>query len=356
MSYKYYSLKRIHKTKATYYMIIGERSSGKTYAVLEEIIKNFCETGKQGAIIRRYEEDFRQKRAASMFAGLDSNGVIAKYSGGKYNHIVYRNGAWYPAMGEKVFEKPIAYRFSLASMEHDKSTSYPDINIILLDEFATRTGYLRDEFVLFMNVISTIVRLRDDVRIYMCANPVNQYCPYFAEMGITRIKDMKAGDLDVYTYGESDLSVAVEFVGGNKTKKPSDRYFAFDNPRLKMITHGAWEIPTYPHAPESIKPKDIKHVILVLFDGETIQGDLVKNNNRMYLFFHRKTTDIKDIEKDTIYADTVSPLRNWSNNILRPRNKIEEIITNLIVTEKVFYQDNMVGEIVNNYLKYCKKS
>lgn len=336
-------------------MIIGDRSCGKTYAVLSEIVKEYFQSGKQGAIIRRYEEDFRQKRAATMFSALESNGVINKLSGGKYNKIVYKAGAWYPSKGNEMSDHPIAYRFSLASMEHDKSTSYPDIGIIFLDEFASRNGYLRDEFVLFMNVISTIVRLRNDVKIYMCANPVNQYCPYFSEMGITRIKEMKPGDLDVYTYGHSDLKVAVEFAGGNKVSKPSDLYFAFDNPRLKMITSGEWEIPTYPHAPESIKPKDIKQVIIVLFDDEVIQGDIVKNSNNTYIYFHRKTTEIKNEDKDIIYSDYTSPKINWSSNILKPRNKIEEIVYKLISTNKMFFQDNTVGEIINNYIKWCGK-
>lgn len=96
-------------------------------------------------------------------------------------------------------------------MEHDKSTNYDGIINAVLDEFLTRSYYLPNEFVLFMNVLSTIIRDRDNVKIFMMGNTVNQYCPYFAEMGLTHIKEMKKGDIDVYEYGESGLTVAVEY-------------------------------------------------------------------------------------------------------------------------------------------------
>ena len=122
-------------------------------------------------------------------------------------------------------------------MEHDKSTSYPDITIIVYDEAISRDGYITDEFVLFCNVLSTIIRQRDDVVIYMLGNTVNKYCPYFVEMGLTDVKNMKEGDLQVYSYGDSRLKVAVQFTDSiSKKGKASDVYFAFNNPKLQMIT------------------------------------------------------------------------------------------------------------------------
>src|SRR5699024_5250425 len=125
-------------------------------------------------------------------------------------------------------------------VEHDKSTAYPKVKTIFFDEFLTRQYYLPDEFVTFMNVVSTIVRQRDDVIIFMCGNTVNQYCPYFTEMGLTHVKEMNKGVIEVYKYGESRLKVAVEYADSiSKSGKPSDVYFAFDNPNLQMITGGA---------------------------------------------------------------------------------------------------------------------
>src|SRR5699024_11933388 len=60
-----------------------------------------------------------------------------------------------------------AHAFALSDTEHNKSISYPHIKTIVFDEFMTRGAHLPDEFVLFMNTISTIVRQRQDVTIFM---------------------------------------------------------------------------------------------------------------------------------------------------------------------------------------------
>ncbi|MGC5276152.1 hypothetical protein ACPXAM_23725, partial [Escherichia coli] len=86
---------------------------------------------------------------------------------------------------------------------------------------------------------------------YMLGNTVNKYCPYFAEMGLEHIPKMTQGTIDVYAYGNSDLTVAVEYCKSpdSKVKEASHKYFAFNNPKLEMITGGAWELNIYPHLP-----------------------------------------------------------------------------------------------------------
>src|SRR5699024_9979680 len=132
---------------------------------------------------------------------------------------------------------------------------YPKVKTILFDEFISRTGYLTDEFVLFTNVISTIKRLRNDVKIFMLGNTISKFCPYFQEMGLVHILQQPVGTIELYEYGDSGLKAAVEYVAPNlhKGKKESDVYFAFNNPKLKMITEGAWEMEIYPHLPLKYK-------------------------------------------------------------------------------------------------------
>lgn len=357
---KFYSLKNILSKDAQYNIIFGERSNGKTYSVLKYGLEKFCKTGEQTAIVRRWSEDFKGKRGSTMYQALVNNNEIEKLTEGKWTDVYYYSGRWYLCKyNEKeertVLEKPIAYAFSLGSMEHDKSTSYPEINTILFDEFLTRTMYLPDEFVLFMNVLSTIIRHRKNVKIFMLGNTVNKYCPYFNEMGLRHIKDMKVGDIDIYSYGDSDLKVAVEYCKPNKQGKESDTYFAFDNPKLNMITGGAWEVNIYPHCPIKYAPKDIKFTYFIIFDGEILQCEVIMKDNNNFTFIHRKTSPIKDIEKDLIYSTEYSSLPNWKRKINRPVTDIEKKIAMYFAKDKVFYQDNDVGEIVRNYLMWCGK-
>lgn len=357
---KFYSLKNILSKDAQYNIIFGERSNGKTYSVLKYGLEKFCKTGEQTAIIRRWSEDFKGKRGSTMYQALVNNNEIEKLTEGKWTDVYYYSGRWYLCKyNEKeertILEKPFAYSFALGSMEHDKSTSYPEITTILFDEFLTRTMYLPDEFVLFMNVLSTIIRHRKNVKIFMLGNTVNKYCPYFNEMGLRHIKDMNVGDIDIYTYGDSDLKVAVEYCKPNKQGKESDTYFAFDNPKLNMITGGAWEVNIYPHCPIKYAPKDIKFTYFIIFDGEILQCEIIMKDNNNFTFIHRKTSPIKDKEKDLIYSTEYSSLPNWKRKINKPVTDIEKKIAMYFAKDKVFYQDNDVGEIIRNYLMWCGK-
>lgn len=359
---KYYSLDKIKSKNATYNMIFGLRSNGKTYAVLMEGLKNYVATGKQLAIVRRWREDFVGKRGQAMFDALISNDEIRKATKGQYNTVVYYASKWYLANTDEdgntiKCDRPMAYGFSLSDFEHDKSTSYPDITTIMFDEFISRQRNLPDEFVLFMNVVSTIIRGRRDVKIYMLGNTVNKYCPYFAEMGITHVKQMQPGDIDVYTYGDSELRVAVEYAEPLKKSKQEDNayYFAFDNPKLKMITGGAWEIDIYPHLPIKYKPKNVLFNYFIIFDGSVLHCEIVYVDKTVFTYIHSKTTPIKDEEKDIIYTTEAAPGWNFRRNILKPVDDLDKKLLKFFKDHKVFYQSNEVGEVVRNYLMWCGK-
>lgn len=355
----YYSLKNILSKNALYNVIFGERSNGKSYSVYEYAIKNFAENGEQLAIIRRYDTDFIGKRGATMFDSINKNEVVNKYTGGEWTHIYYHASRWYFCRYENekriTNEKPFAYGFALTGMEHDKSTSYPDITTVLFDEFLSRTGYLNDEFVIFMNVLSTIIRDRINVKIFMLGNTVNRYCPYFTEMGLKHVPDMEQGDIDIYRYGDSDLIVAVEYTPANKSGKASDVYFAFDNPKLSMITGGAWEIDIYPHCPVKYKPNEILFTYFIIFDNHTLQCEIVQHDNLLFTFIHEKTGEIKYPETDIVFTPEHSARPNYRRKLTKPVSDLEKRIAKFYVTDKVFYSNNEVGEIVRNYLQWCGK-
>ena len=63
----YYSIYNIAKEDYLYRMLIGERSNGKTYSVLEYALKNYVNGKGKLGIIRRWDEDFKAKRGASLF-------------------------------------------------------------------------------------------------------------------------------------------------------------------------------------------------------------------------------------------------------------------------------------------------
>lgn len=358
---KYYSLSKIDKTNGTYRVIFGERSNGKTFACLEKWLLTYATTGKQGAYIRRWDEDIRPKRMEQLFASIITDSKVwKKYYADTYDGIAYRSGKFFLYGRDDKLEKrileddPIGFAFSLSSMEHDKSTSFPNVDLIIFDEFLTRRMYLPDEFVLFMNCLSTIIRQRTSVVVYMLGNTVNKTCPYFTEMGLMKVKDMKEGTIDVYSYGNSELTVAVEYASTGVVKHTSNKYFAFDNPKLQMITGGKWEMSIYPHLPHKYRPKDVLLSFFVEWETEMLQCELVCTEYDMFIFVHRKTTPIKDESNDIVYSPNIDSRPNWRRRItVGNGKKIDKIIKDMFLTEKVFYSDNEVGEIMRNYLLWC---
>lgn len=355
---KYYTLKNILKHNAKYNVIFGERSNGKTYSVFEKAIKDYCTDGSQLGLVRRWSEDFTGKRGSAMFNAVVKDGLVKKYTKGEWTDIYYYASKWYFCRYDEKGKREMcddvfAYGFAVTAQEHDKSTAYPRIRNVLFDEFITRNVYLPDEFVLFCNVLSTIIRQRTDVTIFMLGNTVNKFCPYFAEMGLKHIQEMKPGDVDIYNYGESGLTVAVEYatMGGIKKGKPSDIYFAFDNAKLNMITKGEWELDIYPHCPAKYRPCEILFNFFIIFNEQTLHAEIIQTVDGIFCFIHEKTTPIKN-ENDLIFtADFSSHKYTVRRSILKPIDKIGEKIAFLFTHNKVFYSTNEVGNAVANYLK-----
>jgi len=360
---KYYSLDAIKRKNATYNVIFGERSNGKTYALLQNGVKDWVKNKAQVAYVRRWKEDITGRRASQLFAGLVENGEISKLTNGEYAGVHYFAGKWYMCNYDNERKAVysdldvIAFAFALSDAEHDKSTSYPNIKTIVFDEFLTNKLYLNDEFVSFMNVVSTIVRRREDVKIYMLGNTVNKFAPYFKEMGLDHIPKMEQGTIDLYKYGESKLTVAVEYCASidSATKQQQNKYFAFSNPKLEMITGGAWELSIYPHLPYKYKPKDVLLTYFIIFNEEVYQCEVINIEDVYFTYIHAKTTPIRNPDKHFIYSLDYSAEMNYNRSVFKPTNKTQERIKWFFNNDKVFYQDNHIGDAVNNYLKQCKR-
>lgn len=356
----FYNLERILKYQCQYNLIIGERSNGKTYACLDYVLDRFINFGEQAAYVRRYREDFRGKRGDSLFNNHVSNGRVSELTDGEFDSVRHQSGRWYLGTYNDTINKvitiddPFCYGFALSEVEHDKSTAYPNIKTIIFDEFLTRQYYLPNEFVIFMNCLSTIIRHRDDVTIFMLGNTVNKYCPYFKEMGLGHVGEMEQGKIDVYSYGKSKLKVAVERCKApEKGTKKSDVYFAFDNPELQMITGGAWEIALYPHCPMDYKKDDVLLYYFIEFNENLLQCEIIQVDDVTFTFIHTKSTPIHDEDSDIVYSLRYDPRQNWFRNILHPQTNFGKVILSYFKNERVFYQDNEVGEIVRNYLNCC---
>lgn len=353
---KYYSLDNILSKNADYNIIFGERSNGKTYAALKYGIERYIKKGEQMAYIRRWREDLRGKRAENLFANHVANGLIEELTDGKFNEVFYFSNKWFLSYYDKDKNKrypdstPFCFSFCLSEQEHEKSSSYPNVTTIVFDEFLTRRIYLPDEFMLYMNLLSTIIRQRDNVKVFMLGNTVNKFCPYFQEMGLKNVGVMEQGTIDIYRFGEQGATVAVEYCDTIVKQKASNKYFCFDNQNLQMITGGKWELAVYPHLPCKYKPKDVLFVFYIKFNDAILQGNIIQVGDENFCYIHQKTTPIKDEDNPLVYSLEMNGKPNYKRKLISNASYVESQVSRYFATDKVFFQNNEIGEIVRNYL------
>lgn len=359
---KYYSYTKIDKIKATYNLIIGQRSNGKTFGGCKKIIDAYLETGLPSVYIRRMEEMIRPTNIEGLFNPHLS--YIEEKTDHKYNWIVYRQhrfflarfdeddkGSWIKTAQDL---KPFCYTYAISTAETTKGTDPGEVRYILFDEFITRQFYLSNEFIKFQNLLSSIIRDRPNVTIYMLANTVSKHCPYFRDMGLYRIQQQEQGTIDVYSLGSSGTKIAVEYCSASKATQKVSKYFCFDNPQLDMIKKGSWEIAMYRHAPEQLSHYKIIFTFFVVFDGRTIQGDIYMYKNSPLIFWHPKTTPIKDPDKSVIYSEDQSDGNPLHQMDLRcTKTRAQKLIFDLCRDRKTFFSDNETGEVIANWAKFA---
>lgn len=372
MKEKHYTLDNIKKHNANINMIIGEKSNGKTYACKLEILKRFFKGEGKGAYIRRTDEDFKKGRADRIFADMvkNKNGVseVEKLSKGMYNTIKFMVNGWYlgkeyttiDKKGEYIQkvdyqDKPFCYAFSINNAEHTNGQSYLEITTIFFDEFTTKKTYLVDEFSQYNILLSNIIRDRDNVIIYMCGNTVDKHCLYFREMGLYNILKMEQGKIDIYKFNTEDerqLLVAVEYCNTSAGKpKKSDLYFSFDNPTLKMIKKGEWDLNIYPHLKGRFIEENIIFQFLVKYNELWVKGYIYLYNDDIVLFF----TPCKNpfITDDTLIFRNDDLIRKYDRRFIRNggTGRVYRLINKCLDSDKVYYATNDTGDIIRKYFQ-----
>lgn len=177
----YYNIAPIDATGAIYRLIVGQRSNGKTYSVCRHIIEDYFNEGKRGAYIRRYEESITPKNLQSLFNPHLQ--LIWELSEHKWNSIFYRAKEFHlcaiDSEGKIIAKDDTAFCITAAinTSENTKGEDRGEVHTIVFDEFMTRSGYLNNEFVRFMNLLSTLIRDRENAVVYMLANTVKSEEP-----------------------------------------------------------------------------------------------------------------------------------------------------------------------------------
>lgn len=369
---KYYDLAPIEKENAVYNIIYGQRSYGKTFALAYHALKMYWQARKekniyQFAYLRRYDEAIIGNVARSICDTLtcdgEGNNRVLEITEGAFDTITYRGGEFKLAKTNletgitKKDNNPFMLAFALNTWDKMKGGSFPHVEEIWFEEFVevSTKPYLKNEFVIFQNVISTLARKRH-VKIWMTGNSINPHCPYWDWMGLTKVTEQKPGTIDIYSIGKTDRKIAVERTADTpeyaRSTKSNAYLFAFEDPRLKMITEGDWEIGSYPLVPYEIHASDICGRFFVEFREKLYQGDIVSNQDGGFIYMHVHNDPLyPPTEYDLIYSLSYSPRQNYRRRFDRWFTQAEETIVRLMKQDKVFYDSNFTGNAIENYMK-----
>lgn len=351
---EFYSFKELDKIPAVYKLVVGQRSNGKTFAYLsEKVLEDFFKLARPSAYIRRWDEDIKPSNIANLFDPQIPN--LIALSNGEYNCFIYRSKCWYPVFrdenGDITKRCPdfICKAYSVNNWEHAKGQDAGNFKNIGFDEFISRGCYVPNEFACFQNLLSSIIRNRDDVNIYMIANTVSKFCPYFTEMRID-IDKVKSGEIVVYNNKAGNPFIALERCSPNKNVQSSVvKYYDFeDNIASKMITAGEWEVPQYRHMPCKYTPDmDIFTAYIEHTYKLTIKVVALYNDIMLYVYPTRK--EHITTEADIVYCDRPrTPFQSVS--LTDRKTKAHNLIATLISENKICFSDNDTGDKFFNFL------
>lgn len=379
---KYYSIYDVATTGATFCFIYGERSAGKSYSMLAEartyedgtpvgILRRYWATRERphpdcGAHIRRNEVDANSIATKTLCNMLKYNGegknVIEEITGGEFDDIRYYNRCWTLRKFDrekgkwKEDTRPFMYFFDLNGWMHSKGTQLPWIKTIWFEEFIDgNKTYLPDEYTAVQNMISTLKRNSTDVKIFFTGNSLDINCPYFRWFNLHNVKNQKQGTIDIYKKDGTDQFIATEYTTpAQRSQKRDDCLALFADATSKMIATGEWLVEDYPKCNWIVKQADICGRFFILFNGETVQADVVSDNKGAYIYMHEHCAvyDPIDYDYDLIYTEEFSMKYNYRRNFTTPQTDNERVISNLIRLEKVFYDCDKTGDTVDSFIKY----
>lgn len=356
----YYSLTKIRKFadahNCIYRLIIGKRSNGKTFGVLAEGLKQWAAGNGKIAYIRRYKEDITRPNLETLFdphlphthAYRIPDIITPNENGGHVPvvGVVYQSRQFrFIGADGKAKTEPFCDTFSLSAWERQKGADRGKYCLIVFDEFITRDSYLPHETDIFLDVLSSIMRDRDGVPVYMIANTVSQHCPYFAAFGF-KIQDVKQGELK-----QISPHCCIEYCNDNGKQNNAQYFTAFINSHSKMILSGAWDFREYPTLyPRSHLDFNFQFRFFVCLSDRTICGEVLTDKTGAFIYFYPFTGGIKHPENTLIYGGAVDVNALHSVDFSDCSTAAHIIINDLIKRKKCFYTDNETGDAVAAFI------
>lgn len=168
----YYNPNKTLSRQRLFNFVVGPRGTGKSYGAKKRAITNYLKKGEQFVYLRRYETELP---SAEMINFFDDVGVEFPDTEFKSYNGLFR-----------IDNKVAGWYFPLSKATMLKSIPFPNVSLIIFDEFIIEVGiyrYLPNEVRTFLECYSTISRDRD-VPVLFLSNAITMTNPYFIYFNI----------------------------------------------------------------------------------------------------------------------------------------------------------------------------
>lgn len=175
--------------------VLGAKDIGKTFGLRKKCIERFLKTGEIFTEFCRTKEELKRVMPG-YFDKLQSAGFFLDYV-----FKCEKNAGYIAKRPKREKDKPdyslICYFVALTNFQMEKKRTFVAPKRIIFDEAIIDVKdrvhrYLKDEFLILANLLDSVTRQQpngENYYLYLLGNSVDISCPYFRNLGITKIPD-----------------------------------------------------------------------------------------------------------------------------------------------------------------------
>lgn len=336
--------------EADYLILYSNRSTGKSYAVKEYVLKEAFEKGAEFVYLRRKPQEIKDIDTVDYFTDMD----VSKLTKGEYQYInVFRRRIYFAVMddeGKLVNKKKIGYVMDLHSMESKKSLMYPKVETIVFEEYVTEEYYLPHEAdYLLPNLVSSIARDRK-LFVIMIGNKVSKFNPYVQEWNLSKMMNQETGTIDTYHFadeGGKDVTIKA----WNIPPREDTSGMHFGN-AAKNIDGDTYKTQTQNKLDGDVDEFKVVYTVAVSVHGLTYLMQFLRHKNdprRMTWYVTPKTTPIKKGTRTVTDRFTSDVMTTQG---FKPLTEGERVLFNYLWDGQVAYVSNLIGTEFKQALAY----
>ena len=358
VAYDLFHIPMEYNKRCGYYMLLSKRGVGKTTSVMLLGLILFKLYGVQIQYIRQTEDMLKPKFAQELMSTILSCGYIKTLTEGRWNYAYYYANKWVFANidgdGHIVEKTSLHFCYTLSidqSFTYKSNYNAPNGNFTVFDEFIGKR-YTQNEFVYYLDILSTIIRKRSGVINFMLSNNIDEFSEYFEEFEIyDQIREMKAGECDIAeTPGGTRIYVEKINIHDKNAARLNAEYFGFKNPRLYAITGaGEWNVALCKHydLDDEVELIDRTHYIKMGYN--LVNLELCRSGKYGYICRVHKATRIH--EDSIVYTMDMIEDKRYRQG--KGHSRVDAFIWGLLRAGLWHYATNSQKNFVDKYVSIC---